>query len=347
MIFLKLFFCILLFLIIPVMVGGATCGILKIDRSLENCMLYGIMLIWALFQLISVPLIIMKRSFLLVVILSSVALIVLIIISIYKSYYPDLSFLNIKGRKFNIGELLGVILAVVSMAIVLYFSITLQHTDADDSRFGVNIVDILRTHRMFITIPATGEILGTWEGEVSRDVVSPWAVFVAYCSYLTHIHPTIMFHTIIPIALYIYIYMVYWIISGKLIKDGLIYRGVFIFVLTLVNIYGYASTYVAEARVMVRVWQGKTVVSGLCIPLLIYLFIDIYEEGIDKGRFILLLIVETAMCFLSGMGILIGAIMVGGYGLVYAVLKKDWKMGLKMWITALPCIIFYGVSLII
>ena len=139
----------------------------------------------------------------------------------------------------------------------------------------------------------------------------------------------------------------YWKISGEIIDKGIAYQGIFVVFLTLINIYGYASLHIAETRVMVRLWQGKTVVSGLCIPLLIYLFFDIYKNDIDKGMVVILLIIETAMCLLSGMGILIGAIMAGSYGLIYAIIKKDWKICLKMWLTVIPCVICYGLSLFV
>ncbi len=351
MILLKLIICILIFIVLPILIGSTLFDVLKVEKSLAKCLVIGMMTMWAICQIVSIPIIILKQSFLYVVIVLSLLYLFIVVVGIIKKSYSYIYNGTIRGDikallpdKRNI---LGVVLAVLSLAVILFFSLYLQHTDADDSRMGVNIVDILRTHRMFITNPATGEVLGTWEGEVARDVVSPWPVFIAYCSYLMQIHPTIVNHTILPIFLYIYIYIVYWKISGEIIDKGIAYQGIFVVFLTLINIYGYASLHIAETRVMVRLWQGKTVVSGLCIPLLIYLFFDIYKNDIDKGMVVILLIIETAMCLLSGMGILIGAIMAGSYGLIYAIIKKDWKICLKMWLTVIPCVICYGLSLFV
>ena len=351
MILLKLIICILIFIVLPILIGSTLFDVLKIDRSVKGCLIIGMMTMWAICQIVSIPIILLKQSFLYVVIALSLLYLLIVLVGIKKKSFSYIYYGSIKRDMKSLlsdkRDMLGIIIVILSLAVILFFSIYFQHTDADDSRMGVNIVDILRTHRMFITNPGTGDILGTWEGEVSRDVISPWSVFVAYCSYLTHIHPTIVNHTIIPLFLYIYIYIVYWMISGEIIEKGFVYRGIFVVFITLINIYGYASTYVAETRVMVRLWQGKTVVSGLCIPLLIYLFLIIYKNGVDKSMVVILLIVETAMCMLSGMGILIGAIMVGSYGLIYAIIKKDWKLCLKMWSTAIPCCVFYGLSILL
>ncbi|MBO4862854.1 MAG: hypothetical protein J5517_00665 [Eubacterium sp.] len=326
----------------PLLIGQSMCGMLKLNRDMCSCFVVGNFSIWALCQVISVPIILFKESFLWVVIFLSAAIIIIISLGIMRESWIEFNLL-IKKR-----DALIIIVSIVIFLAFLLFSVFLQHTDADDSRFVVNAVDIIRTHRMFLTNPATGEYLGTWKGEVTRDVTSPWAVFISYCSYICLIHPTIVFHLILPINLYFNLLCIYWILSDKIVKDGVIlYRCIFIFLMFFISIYGYASVYTAETFLITRIWQGKSVVVGLGIPFLISLYIDIYNNSVDRYKFILLLIVETALCLASGMGITIGALMAGSYGIVYAINKKEWRMGICMCLTAVPNVIYMVISLII
>ena len=351
MMILKILLCMMLLLILPLLIGSVIFDVLLLKKTIIKCIVFGAVTMWALCQVVSIPLILFKQSFLLVVIILSSVYLLIVMIGLKKKSFKyiilNITSINNKIKENKLMCLWGIGLLCISVAIVLYFSLFLQHTDADDSRFGVNIVDIIKTHKMFLTNPATGEVLATWNGEVARDVISPWAVFIAYCSCLLKIHPTIMFHTIIPIFLYIYIYCVYWVLSERLVGDNILYRSIFIAFLTLLNIYGFASLQTAETFLMTRIWQGKAVVAGLGIPLLISIFVDIHEDGINKSYMVILTIVEVALCLLSGMGILIGAIMVFSYGVIYSIEKKDYKLAIKMWITVLPNVFFYGLSLFV
>ena len=356
MIIIKSITCILLLFILPILIGSSVFDFLKLEKSIFKCLVIGMMTMWAFCQIVSIPIIFFKQSFLFVVIILSLIYLSILIYGFVKKSYTYLyqwilslgkKVLSHNNRTLSACNVFGILLALGSLAIVIFLFISLQHTDADDSRFGVNIVDILRTHRMFITDPGTGEIIGHWYGEVVRDVISPWAVFIAYCSYLLRIHPTIMFHFIVPIFIYLCVYSVYWNLSRQLIGDEVIYRGLFICFMTVLNTYGYASVYTSETFLMIRLWQGKSIVTGLGIPLLISIYLSIYKRGVDKRIIVVLLLVEIALAHLSGMGILIGALMAGCYGLVYGILKKSWREALGIWVTAVPCFIFYGLSIFV
>ncbi len=325
--------------IAPILLGNTICGILKLDIKLSNSYVLGYIGLWALFQLITVPLVLLKQSFVIVVVIITGAVIGMIIYGVKKKYY---SFKLPEFR--NWGDRLA--FAVMCMAIVALLVVTalLQHTDADDSRFVVNAVDIVRTNKMFLTNPATGEAIPIWEGELVKDVTSPWAVFIAYCARVTDIHPTIMAHTVLQLVLTFILCLVYWMLSEVFFKEDISSRAIFVVLALLVNVYGYYSIYSAETFAITRIWQGKAVVASIGIPLMYLMSMWIYDDHKKKANYIMLFVLSMAMCLMSGMGIIISAVMVGCISIVYGILKKDAKVFFYILISAIPCAVCYGIN---
>lgn len=332
-------------IVLPVCIGNTICYIIKYNISAEKCFVVGHITILAICQLVAVPLIIFKRSFIYVLIILSIIYGLLFLYSvcnkkIRKGYAEFLK----KKREKKIFDIISFVVMILAVILIVSASILLQHTDADDSRFVVNAVDIIRTNKMMLINPATGIDEGIWVGEVARDVVSPWAVYIAYISKLTGIHPTVMAHLILPIALLIMACVVYWLLAEEIFDKNFVSRCMFVSFLILLNIYGYYSLYGQETFFLTRIWQGKSIVAGIGIPLLILEFFWIYDDEKKIGTYLLIFLTEMALCLLSGMGILLGAMMAGAYGLIYGYIKKNWKMMLGVWLCVIPNIVCYAVS---
>lgn len=326
--------------IAPILLGNTICGILKIDIKLSNSYVIGYVGLWALFQLVTVPLVLMKQSFMIVVVIISVAAIGMIIYGIKKKYY------SIKLPEFkNWGDRIAFIVMCLAIVALLVVTATLQHTDADDSRFVVNAVDIVRTNKMFLTNPATGQAIPHWEGELVKDVTSPWAVFIAYCAKVTDIHPTIMAHSVLQLVLTFILCLVYWMLSDVFFKEDITSRSIFVVLALLINVYGHYSVYSAETFAITRIWQGKAVVASIGIPLIYMVSMWIYDDYKKKSQYGLLFLVSMAMCLMSGMGIIISAVMVGCISVVYGIVKKDVRVFVKMMLAAVPCGLYYLINI--
>lgn len=346
---------ILLLFVVPLLAGNEICGLFKLDRTLSKSFVLGEVGIWAVCQIITVPLVMLKANFMAVVWLLSIITVGLIAHGIYKKWFVKWIL-----PTSTIGQKIALVVMLLAIAALLVTSTVLQHTDADDSRFVVNAVDIVRTNTMFLTNPATGEALEVWEGELIKDVTSPWAVYIAYLAKLTGIHVTIMAHTIMPVMLLLMACCVFWMLSEEFFGGDITHRCIFVCLVLLLNVYGNYSEYNAETFLLTRIWQGKAVVAGIGIPLMILVFLWLYRytksgradseivyiEVKDPGKrkYGLLLMLQFAMCHLSGMGIIIGAVMAGCYGLVYGISKKDWKMMLGMWLTVIPNVTYYLIN---
>ncbi|MBR4515520.1 MAG: hypothetical protein IKO61_11615 [Lachnospiraceae bacterium] len=333
-------------LVLPVLTGNAVCALLslkggEVNKSFAKSFVYGTVTMWALCELVSVPLILLKVDFLILVIALSVFYVVLTAYGIYKK-----SFVKLLPQLDGMKEFTAFLVAAVAAVALITFVATLQHTDADDSRFVVNAVDMVTTRRMFLTNPATGEAISSWSGELSKDIFSPWACFMAYVSFVSGIKATVIAHMFLPIALFVSVCMIYWLISGVLFNDNMTARAALIVGVLLLHVFGGYSVYSSETFALTRIWQGKAVAASFAVPVLIWLLIEIFKAPSAKaGRefFIMLAVCSVGFPLLSGMGIIITLLMIGCYGLCYGLAKKSIKLMLLIWLTAVPAgLIFVG-----
>ena len=336
--------------LVPCVVGYGTNCMLKIEPTLIKNYLVGNVFIWALFQLITVPLVLMKQSFMLVVISINVVTIglcawVLINELVIKKRNP-LCIFEKKKHRFNVNpsEIVAVMAVLGIVGWLLYQVVSLQHTDADDSRFVVNAVEIVRTNRMFLTDLITGQPLKTWIGELIKDITAPWAVYIAYYAKMTKVAVVTMAHSVLPVSLILCGVSVFWLLAKEFFKERLSDRCVFMCFILLLNLYGHYSVYTAETFFLTRIWQGKSVVAAVAIPAMFLFCMWLYQHPKRYGNYVLIAMLNLGMCLMSGMGIIIGAIMLGCTGLVYGIKKKNWWLTLMMWEMCIPNIIYFFIN---
>ena len=325
----------------PLLLGN---GVLRIIRygSPTICDLYiaGTVSAWAICQILSVPMILMKLPFTSLEITLTAVYLPIVIVGIWKGGRPFLPFrphLDSKWDWLFLALMLAVFLKVLQLLTIN------TYIDDDDSRMVVNAIDIIRTNRMFRTNPATGYFM-EWAGELTRDVISPWAAFQAYISQMTLLFPTIMIHTVQPIALYLCLFAIQWELSRHLVGPEIRYRCGFCVMLWVVILYCGYNGWTAEGFLLLRVWQGKAVVAGIGIPCALLQMFRIYERG-NAADYFLLAVINCGMCLLSNMGILFGGTLTIVFGLVYAVLKKNWRTVFFSYLTGIPCAAYALLSL--
>ena len=341
---------ILLLYIVPCLVGHGVNRILKLEAAVVKNYLIGNVFIWALFQLITVPLVLMKKSFLIVVaIVSIVTYAICIIVLLDEVIQNKCQSIKVRYWISKFGgmdkeDMFAMVIMFVMLIALLYKIISLQHTDADDSRFVVNAVEILRTNRMFLTDLITGQELEIWIGELVKDITSPWAVYIAYYAKMTGISAVIMAHSVLPVSLIVCAMSVFWLISIEVLENNLTDRCIFMCFVILLNVYGHFSIYSAETFLLTRVWQGKAVVASVAIPAMYLMCMWLYENEKNIGNYVIVALLDIGMCLMSGMGIIIGAIMLGSFGLVYGVAKKKAWIWLVMWGMCIPNIIYFMIN---
>lgn len=308
--------------------------------------IYGHMIVLACIQIISVPMILLRVSFLYLYAILITIFSILIVFGVKRFIilkYYKLPSLNkyFKGLSPLCIILVILLICVIFMQFGIYFMGV--HLDEDDARWLAEANDALEYGDMMTRNFSTGEYNGAFV--VPKDVTSPWPMYWAFFSKLLHVRASVFSHSLYaPIALLI-MYVVYYLIARELFEKR---ESHFIFLLSvaLINMFFCTSIYTQSVFSMTRIWQGKATVAAIIIPLMIYIFVCIHKrnETMDWMR---LTIVSCGACLLSGMGISLSLILIGIYGFYDIIVYKRWNRFPALLCAILPSILFSGVYFLI
>lgn len=330
---------VLLLLLVPYLVGNGFCELFGLEKSNSKLFTYGYFFIFAFCQIIMVPLILLKQSFMLVVVLISIFLIIFSIYGIIKNHFP----FNFNHNK---SEIFALILLFLLSFIFLFLQLQYQNIDEDDSRFIVNAVDTLKSNKVLLTNPINGDILpGFILDDSGKDVTSPWSVFIAYISKLTLNKAVVCAHSILPLSLTILTICIWWQFAEKIFGKSIIYQSMFTILMLLTYLFGYSYLWTTITMFMSRLWQGKSIVAATGIPMLFNCLFDSYEN--DKQYLPTVIIADLALCLFSGNGIVMGAIAIGCFALGYGIIKKDYKIFLRIAMIAVINAIYFAIEMLI
>ncbi len=289
----------ILLLLLPFAVGG-----LFKNRSAGFTYLTGQLVMWAVFQLVAVPAIHLRMSFRL----------------LFWGYTGAVAVLAAAGLvlrlkvKFKKPELSGFLL--IAAGIILYqcaVYIFGVHLDEDDARWIAEANDALVRNRMLLHNPATGEYIGRFAGEMIKDTFNPWSIYLAWMSRLTGIGAAELAHTVYAPVLLTACYLAYYEMGRQLFR-GKSEQGIFLLMVTVINMFLAGNVYTQSVFTLTRIWQGKAVVAAVMIPAVVTMVLRIQNEDTMKN-WLMLGITGCAACLFSGMGIAISLLMIGVYGL--------------------------------
>ena len=304
--------------------------------GLADSWLIGQICMWALFQLLSVPMIHLRWSF----------------SALYYSFIGIVSGLSVCGiwvcchqrvRWESIHmppkSALWIVLILTALLILFQAGMYLfgMHLDEDDARWLPEANDAIESNTMLILNPATGTYLGKFMGDLIRDSISPWAMYIAVLAKFTGIRVSVIAHTVYPPILILTTYSAYGRI-GQALFTGRKERLVFLLSVAVIMTFFGGQSASESAFTLTRIWQGKATIAAIGVPAILSQVIIIQKEDTVKNWLILMMMC-FAGCLFSGMGIVISAVMIGGYGF-YIILLGKWKR-IPFWIMAIiPAVIY-------
>ena len=306
-------------------------GSLYKSKSVSFTYLTGSLTMWAVFQIIAVPLIQFRSTFTLLFWIYTGLVIILAGLGLK-------SRLKIRFEKPEISACLIIALWIIAYQMAIYiFGMKL---DEDDARWLAEANDALVKDRMLLHNPATGEYIGRFVGEMVKDTFSPWAFFVAWLSRTTGIGVAAMAHTVYPPVLLGLSYCAYYHMGKQLFKHKR-EQGIFLLMVSLIHMFMGANEYTQSAFTLLRIWQGKAVVAAVIIPAILMQILIIQNDDSIKN-WLILAVTGCAACLLSGMGIAISLIMIAVYG-GYVIICKRWRR-IPLWLASLVPAIVFGIG---
>ena len=308
MIYKNLLYTGMLFVVLPVWFGLLWVWYLKIEgtvRKLCNAWVLGLASMFASGQILLVPMILGKRT------LTEA-------VTLWKIF-----------------------LAAALILLQAWIPYHYQHIDDDDARYVSEEVSAVVHDTLLVDDPITDEYMYWDVGEVRKDVTSPWTMYVAMCCKITGIAPAVFSHTFFPFFMIIICYVLYGMIGNVLFRGDAEKTALFLIVLSVFHIWNFTSTHTLSAMFLLRIWQGKAIVAGFILPLLMYLFYQIFMSEKQSMKWAApLYALSFAAALLSGMGIIMAPVMMGLYGLLDGIYHRNLKRMLCIWIAALPCAVY-------
>lgn len=166
----------------------------------------------------------------------------------------------------------------------LYRAAAYASFDGDDAYYVVESLIAQQADTMYSILPYTGRHTGL----DIRHALAVFPMWIAFVADKSHIHATILSHTILPLILIPLSYLVYYEIGRALFREkpeaDIRSAGsrenlpVFMILMAMFQIFGNVSIYTNETFFLTRTWQGKAVAGSLVIPALLWLFLLLYQD---------------------------------------------------------------------
>ena len=327
---------------------------------------------FALFQLISIPFIVLQLKFTVVVIVYDVCLLALLMVAVVRGkdilvgmFGKLKSFTGQWKRKNEVSEvdiiktteegkndtvlqcskwvIAGWIIAAALLFFQMYAAFSLESYDGDDAYYVAGSVGTVLYDTMYMRDAYTGYPF-TLE---TRHALSPVPVMISWMSRMTGIHPTIICHSVLGPVWIMLMYVIYLAIADRLFqKEKKSYRPLFMILIMIWFLFGNVSIFNAETFAMNRIWQGKGMLVAFIIPAMFLCFLHLgdpmerKEDG--KGFWILLLCTVFAAVLATSISVFLTPIFFGMTGLVFAFREKHWKIFMQCCLCSIPALI-YGV----
>ena len=293
--------------------------------------LIGYFLYYAVFQVVAIPMALLKRPLSNLSLAWVIILIMILIFSIWnrRQWMKTARELT---RGFRSSSLFWIMIVIVLLQIG---ATTIWQTDFWDAAYYVGDVSLsVHTNTISHYDPLSREL---------RDVIDIRHFFAMYhmqdavmCQ-LTGIHPLVETKTIMAAVVMIITNMIYYRIARLFFKDN---HAVvwFMFFAFVVNLFSY-TMYTTSGFLFLRTYEGKTILGNVIIPALLYFFARLYQDAKYRMNWVLLFLVGYGGCAISSSSMILVMVGIGAFSIPLVWLKKDWKILVKSAVCAVPCLL--------
>lgn len=303
--------------------------------------LSGHVLLFALFEIITIPLIFLHVRFHILVWVFAGISTLLAAAGLFrkrKKIWNLLMHPEIKWPDWTMTAALTVILIQTCITVLCW------HSDADDAFYVATANTTVETDSMFEIDAYTGE---RYEEFPSRYVLAPFPIWTAFVSRMIRMHPAATAHTILPLVLIPLAYVIYSLIGKLFFSEDRKKQGVFLLAVAVIMMSSWYSVYTQGTFLLVRIWQGKAVLTSILLPVVFYLCCRLLVSKETDKDWGLLFGTMIAGFMVSTMGVMLPVLMVAIFAFLFGLLKKNWAGLIRSVLICLPNLIFAILYLVI
>lgn len=331
----------LLVTIVPFLLGTIPVKYMnRFQRTPAMMYLCGWFVSFSVFELVSVPFILLERSFTEVVVIYSLVIMILLVVSVWNGYQVIAQLWSWKSWWKDVAKMswwtrLGWFVVAILLVIQLIHAVVFEYYDGDDSYYVAQAVMTKTFNTMYLRDNYTGYI---YPLDI-RHALSPTPVYIAWMSKVSGIHPTVIAHSVLSVAWLVLMYCIYEQIGKRLLAKNKDWIPLFLIFIEVWFLYGNISLYTSETFAMTRTWQGKGLMAGVILPALLLSLIYLADQKTRFGNWLLFLTVILSAVFATSIAFMLIPTIVGLSAVLIGWQKRSAKTVLLMGAGCLPCIL--------
>ena len=235
------------FLIIPLAAGNLPVFETGKEKDwfvrMADALICGYVLLFAVFELLALPLIFTRQSFAVLKYSYEILVCVLALAGVIFAWKNKKNRADGAERKKSLSRKkipAAMWLAFLLVAIQMGAYVFGMATDLDDAFYVATATTTLETNGMFTYDAYTGMLASYLP---ARYVFAPFPILLAFYSDMVHMHAAVVAHTVEPVFFLLISYLVYWKIGRKLFDKDDRKVGLFLLFLVLIQMFSYYSVY--------------------------------------------------------------------------------------------------------
>lgn len=300
------------------------------EKRFFAVLLAGYVLYFAWFQILAVPLILLRQSYTLLVRLFGISsgAAALVCLAACRKCVPAV-LLSRKGRAVTWANVLAAALIAFQMGMYLYG----MFRDLDDAMYVGAASTAQYTDTMYQISAYTGRAA---KALPARYCLSPFPMFLAFVSTVSGFSVNVIAHNAEPVLFLALAYGCCGLIGERLFSGDREKNGMFLTLISLVCIFSHSSIYTQGTFMLTRIWQGKGVLVSVLLPAVLYGALRFFDEEAGRREWLFLLLAVQACCMVSSMGILLGAVLLILLAAAFGVCTRRWRRAAAMLLCCIP-----------
>ena len=347
MIVVRLVWLAVLTLALPMWVGNCFATVDKPHKNAVFQWISGQMLLWAGFQVICVPVILLEGRFRHVMIGYSGYVLILLVLATVLWLRSPRGLRPVRQEKKDKAAILLWVVFALLLVVQLVLAVVMVYGDGDDAYYVAISTAAQESGKMYQKIPYTGM-------NTKLDVrhgLAPFPIWIAWLARMTGISTVVVAKTLLPVVLISMTYGVFYLLGSRILFSGQSIP-LFLICTEVLVMFGDYSFYTVENFMIARSRQGKAALGSILIPMIFFLLLWLFrrlqeEKKIAAGFWVLLGAVMTSCCLASTMGALLACMLMGVAGICGAVGYKRFRLLLPLAACCIPCVIYAGLYLLL
>lgn len=288
------------------------------------------------FELAAVPLILLEKSFTLLVVLYTSAIGILMPVSLWYGRGVWKHFAaGIKGAgEFPLKVKLAWAVFFLMIGFQMAYAVFYEYYDGDDAYYIATAVITKDFDSMYLRDAYTGYL---YPLDV-RHAFSPTPIYQAWLSRLSGIAPAVVAHSVLAPVWLLFMYCIYGQIGNRLLWNKKCYRPVFMIFIAMWMMFGNISLYTSETFAMTRTWQGKGMMAGMVLPAMFLCFLHFVQEDVSQGIWLLFICVCLSAVFATSVSFMIIPTVTAAAAVFIGMKKRSLRFALELFLCCMPCL---------